>query len=135
MQGSGSSHPAPFARWATWRGRSSISIGGMSPTRRETLEAFLVADPRNAFARYGLAMELVREQQNEAALQQFALLVAAHPDYTAAYQQAGQLLLSLERREAARAMLEQGLGAALREGNRHAHSEIGGLLQDIESTS
>jgi len=104
----------------------------MSPTRRETLEALLAADPHNAFARYGLAMELVRDDKHEEALEHFAQLFLDHPFYTAGYQQAGQLLLRLERRVEARAVLEKGLEAAQREGNLHARREIGGLLEEIE---
>lgn len=96
------------------------------------LESFLRQNPGDAFARYGLAMELMRSGESEAALEQFRTLQARHPDYAPGFQQAGQLLLQLERRGEARTVLAQGLSAAERAGDRHAASEIQGLLAEAE---
>ena len=102
----------------------------MAGSRREMLQQFLEQNPNDAFARYGLAMEEVREGHAEAALAQFEQVMTEHPDYCAAYQQAGQLLLSLERREQARQVLERGIATAARQGNAHARGEMQALLEE-----
>ncbi|HET9785260.1 MAG TPA: tetratricopeptide repeat protein [Terriglobales bacterium] len=103
----------------------------MVANRREQLEEFVRQRPDDAFARYGLAMELMRSGESVAALAEFERLQERHPDYAAGFQQAGQLLIALDRHEDARAVLERGLAAAERSHDRHAASEMQGLLDEI----
>ena len=100
-------------------------------SRREMLEAFVQQHPDDAFARYGLAMEIMGAGDAPAALEQFALLRQRHPDYPAAYHQEGQLLLRLGRADDARSVLEHGVEAAQRRGDAHAGSEMQALLEEI----
>lgn len=102
----------------------------MVANRRDQLEAFVRNNPGEAFPRYGLAMELMHSGAEEAALEQFRILHEKHPDYAAAFQQAGQLLLKLERRSEARAVLEHGIAAAERSGDGHAAAEMQALLEE-----
>src|SRR5262249_27385261 len=53
--------------------------------RLAMLTQFLEQNPSDAFARYGLAMELNKLGRIEAALEQFNKLVELHPDYTNGY--------------------------------------------------
>ena len=61
-------------------------------SRREMLEQFVAAKPEDAFARYGLALECVKQGDEAAAVDHFKQLIAAHPRYVAGYFQYGQLL-------------------------------------------
>ena len=45
------------------------------------LTEILHADPTNAFARYGLAMEHISQGQTDTALAEFATLIHHNPDY------------------------------------------------------
>lgn len=99
--------------------------------RREALESHLRDYPNDAFARYGLAMELKNTGDTAAALEEFGRLRQQHPDYVAGYHQAGQLLMALDRRDEARALLEQGIGVAARRGDQHAQAEMQGLLDEL----
>ncbi|MGH9481904.1 MAG: tetratricopeptide repeat protein [Terriglobales bacterium] len=105
----------------------------MSASRREQLEEFVRKNPGEAFARYGLAMELMRSGDNDEALEQFRVLREQHPDYPAGFQQAGQLLIKLERSAEASAVLEKGIAAAERRGDSHAAAEMRGLLEESRS--
>ncbi len=89
-------------------------------------------DPGNAFARYGLAMELVGQGQVAAGLAEFETLLAAHPDYTAGYQMAAQTLAKEERIPEAIAKLNAGIASARRTGNTHAMSEMQGMLDELD---
>jgi len=99
--------------------------------RAAALKQILEQNPGDAFARYGLALEYSHAGLVEAALAEFNALLAQHPDYVAAYQMAGQMLASAERREEAREYLHRGIAAAQRAGNAHARSEMESLLEEI----
>ena len=96
------------------------------------LKQFLEQNPNDAFARYGLAMEYSRAGAIESALAEFKKLLEIHPDYTAGYQMAGQMLSAAGRYDEARQMLESGLASAQRAGNRHAQEEMQNLLQELK---
>jgi len=100
--------------------------------RKAMLEEFLKENPNDAFARYGLALEHVRSGDVEAGLREFQTLMEKNPDYTAAYQMAGQTLASAGRTEEAIQMLSEGIACARRTGNNHAMSEMESLLQELK---
>jgi predicted Zn-dependent protease len=97
------------------------------------LNEILQLDPTNAFARYGLAMEHISQDNPEAALAEFDTLIAQSPDYVPAYQMSAQTLVKLSRTEAAIARLQAGLAAANRTANSHAASEMQALLDEISA--
>lgn len=99
--------------------------------RLQMLTQFLELNPGDAFARYGLAMEYSKTGQTEEALSQFSRLLELHPDYTNGYFMAAQTLERAGRTAEAKAMLEKGIDAAKRSGNKHALSEMSGMLEEI----
>jgi tetratricopeptide (TPR) repeat protein len=99
--------------------------------RLTTLAQFLEQNPGDAFARYGLAMEYSKLGQIETALEQFQKLLELHPDYTNGYFMAAQTLERAGRTPEAKKMLENGIAAAQRTGNRHALSEMSGMLEEL----
>ncbi len=99
--------------------------------RVQMLKEFLEQDPNDAFARYGLAMEYSRAGEIDTALTEFQRLLEAHPEYTAGYQMAGQMLAAAGRVEEARKMLDAGIASARHAGNKHAEEEMQGLLMDL----
>src|SRR6266404_7716895 len=105
----------------------------MEKTRLELLEETLAAGPENTFVRYGLAMELQNSGRLAEAEQHFAYLMTHHPEYSAAYYQAGMLLVKLGRREEARQVLGKGIEVTGRQGNAHAQSELRAAFEDLES--
>jgi tetratricopeptide (TPR) repeat protein len=101
------------------------------PTRLQMLSEFLEQNPSDAFARYGLAMEYSKLGQTDTALEQFNKLLQLHPDYTNGYFMAAQTLEKLGRTPEAKKMLERGIEAAKRTGNKHALSEMAGMLEEL----
>ncbi|HEV8385801.1 MAG TPA: tetratricopeptide repeat protein [Candidatus Acidoferrales bacterium] len=99
-------------------------------SRREILEGFVAANPKDAFARYGLAQECASAGDTGAALEHYAALLAAHPDYVPGYYHYGTLLDRLGRKEEARKILTEGVAAARKAGNSHAQSEMEAALQE-----
>ena len=86
----------------------------------------------DSFTWYGLAMEYRSEGRDEDALATFENLRGIDPEYLPMYLMAGQLLLELERADAARPWLEQGLRLAEAQGNSKAAGEISAALEDCE---
>ena len=50
-------------------------------SRRAVLEEFLTTHPKDAFARYGLAMECATQGDSAAAIENFEALLAENPTY------------------------------------------------------
>jgi predicted Zn-dependent protease len=96
------------------------------------LNEILTMDPKNSFARYGMAMELANRGDTAAALDQFDTLLANDPDYTAGYFMSAQTLAQAGRKADAIARLKGGIACAARSGNSHALSEMQGMLEELE---
>ena len=95
------------------------------------LTEILAQSPTDAFARYGLAMELVSQSRVEDALAQFDRCIADNPDYVPAYQMSAQTLAAHGDPDAAIARLHQGIATANRTGNQHALAEMDALREDL----
>src|ERR1700689_1732899 len=96
----------------------------MSTNRTEVLKAMVAQNPADAFARYGLAMELVKAGQLESAVAEFRALLEHNPNYAAAYFHGGQVLEKLGDVEQARALYEKGIEVTARTGDQHTKSEL-----------
>ena len=96
------------------------------------LKEILALDPKNSFARYGLAMELANRGETDAALAEFDTLLANDPDYTAGYFMAAQTLATTGRTAEAIERLKAGIGCAARSGNNHALSEMQSMLDELD---
>lgn len=103
------------------------------PDRLTMLSNFLEQNPGDAFARYGLGMEYSKLGKTEQALAEFNKLLQLHPDYTNGYFMAAQTLERAGRTPEAKKMLERGIEAARRTGNKHALSEMSGMLEELSS--
>jgi len=102
-------------------------------SRRQKLEEFVAQNPREAFSRYGLALECLKDGDKVAAEAQFSALIENHADYVPGFQMYAQMLAQDERREEAKPILTAGIAAATRVGNAHARSEMEGLLAELEA--
>jgi predicted Zn-dependent protease len=96
------------------------------------LKQILALDPKNSFARYGIAMELARTGETAAALAEFDTLLANDSEYTAGYFMAAQTLAAAGRTSEAIERLKAGVACASRNGNRHAVSEMQAMLDELD---
>ncbi|HUO26967.1 MAG TPA: tetratricopeptide repeat protein [Candidatus Aquilonibacter sp.] len=99
--------------------------------RIAALNDILTQNPRDAFARYGLAMEYSKHGDFDRALAEFSILLKSNPDYTAGYFMAAQTLAKADRVAEARTMLSDGIASAKRTGNLHAQSEMEAMLIEL----
>ena len=100
-------------------------------TRREFLEEALLQDPHNTFARYGLALEMAKNEP-AAAWTHFEYLLQHHPEYSATYYQAGMFLVKQGRLDEARKVLATGVEVTGQQGKQHAQSELQAALDDLD---
>ncbi len=95
------------------------------------LKEILALDPKNSFARYGIAIELAGQGETDAALKEFDMLLTNDPEYTAGYFMAAQTLAGAGRKNEAAERLKAGVGCAARNGNSHAMNEMQQMLDDL----
>ena len=99
--------------------------------RLEMLREIVAQQPNDAFARYGLAMELSNRGELEPALGEFQKLLEIHPDYAAGYFMAAQQLAKAARNDEAKDYLVRGIAAAERTRNAHAAGEMQAMLDEL----
>lgn len=95
------------------------------------LEQFVAKNPGDAFGRYGLAMEYMKENDASAAEMHFKKLIADHADYVAAYYQYGRMLAGVNRLAEAREILTTGVAQARQAGDEHARQEMQTALDEL----
>ena len=94
--------------------------------RVTVLQQMLAIDPTNSFARYGLAMELIKAGQLSAALTEFDTVLAHDQVYSAAYFHGGQTAEKLGDLDRARGFYRRGLENTQ---DAHARAEMQGALE------
>lgn len=100
--------------------------------KRLALESSLAEDPRDAFLRYGLAMQCLRERDTSEGRDRLKALINDHPEESiAAYQQLGQSFAETDELEHARYWLDLGIQKARKAGDSHAAGEMQGLLDTL----
>ena len=101
-------------------------------SRLEKLKSLISKNPGEAFARYGLAMELRNLGRDEEAAEAFSELLRHRPDYVAAYLQHGSVLIDLGDLALARHVFQKGMKISLAAGDRHAHEELQKALGQLD---
>lgn len=103
-----------------------------SMSRKERILAMLAEEPKDAFLRYSLAMELRKEGENDESVRMLKELAYDPTDkYVAAYFMAAQQLAELDSVEDARTLLRDGIEEARRQNNLHAAAEMSELLAEL----
>ena len=99
------------------------------------LAEILAQNPTDAFARYGLAMEMAGTGKTDASLEQFAILLNHHPVDTPGHFMAAQTLARAGRNHEAKNRLTEGIASAERTGNQHAQGEMQAMLEELNFQS
>ncbi|HLV02509.1 MAG TPA: tetratricopeptide repeat protein [Acidobacteriota bacterium] len=96
--------------------------------RLEKLQELLRKNPRNTFARYGIAMEYRSQGDLERARQALEELMEQAPDYTPLYFQLGSTLQDLGKIEEAADIFQRGIRVAEAKQDFHARDELRAAL-------
>jgi Tfp pilus assembly protein PilF len=100
----------------------------MATNRLDVLKAMVSANPKDSFARYGLAMEYSNTGQLEQAVAEFRTLLEHDEKYAAGYFHGGQVFEKLGRLDDARKLYEKGIEITGRTGDGHTRSELQAAL-------
>jgi tetratricopeptide (TPR) repeat protein len=99
--------------------------------RLAMLRQMVERSPGEPFPRYGLAMELKKRGELEAAAGEFARLVEQSPAYVPCYLMYGGVLRELGRASDAVAIFDRGIAAAEAAGDSHAAGELASARAEL----
>ncbi len=99
--------------------------------RRLMLERSLAEDPGDAFLRYGLAMQCLRDGDVAEGRDRLRGLIADDPGQIAAYQQLGQSYADEGEVDEAAVVLRKGIEQARKSGDWHAAAEMEHILESL----
>lgn len=92
--------------------------------RLEQLKQYLEQSPGDSFLNYCIALEYVKQEDPQTAMQYFRFIVNNDPDYIGTYYQLGKLYEKLEDNSSAIATYDQGMVIANKLQDQHAYSEL-----------
>jgi len=99
--------------------------------RIEILKGFLKENPNDSFSRYALALEYVKLDKHDDAVQEFETVKKNDPDYVATYFQLGQLYQKIGKTHDAEKTFRTGITVATKLGEDHTRSELEGALEAL----
>ncbi|CAN5874131.1 hypothetical protein BH23PLA1_BH23PLA1_12950 [soil metagenome] len=99
--------------------------------RRLKLEQSLALDPSDAFLRYGLAVQCLRDGDIEEGRLRLLELIADVPDDVAAHQQLGQSYMEEGDNAKAQEAFSVGIARAQERGDAKAAGEMQGFLEQL----
>ena len=100
-------------------------------SKLQELLVLMEEDPSDPFLKYVYALELEKAGQLEEAVAAMNNLILLHPDYLAAFYQAGRLLQIRGDSASAVKVLKEGIDLARKQNNRHTLAELNFLLTEI----
>ncbi len=95
------------------------------------LQQFLEASPADPFLNHALALEWIKEGEDQKALQLFEEARTVRPEYVATYYHLGKLLQRLGQEAEALTVFEEGMKAAKAAGDNHSFSELRGAYDEL----
>ena len=103
----------------------------MNSKRIEYLSSLLSSQTDDPFIRYGLALELLHHDPDQA-IAHFEILLEEFPDYLPTYYQAANLLLEIGSLERAVDIANAGMAIAEKQGENKTRDELNALLTQIQ---
>jgi tetratricopeptide (TPR) repeat protein len=101
--------------------------------RIKILKQYLEEDPEDAFSRYALALELIREKNDTEASVMMDHLYRQHPEYLPNYYHYGKLQERLGNTGFSISLYSKGIELARQQGNLHTLNELRTALDLLES--
>lgn len=98
----------------------------------DAFRAMVTKNPENVLARFGLANELLKERQWAEAAEQLQTYLAGYDDEGNGWGRLAEALIALDRRDAARDALRQGIAASRRFGHPSMAGELEMRLEELD---
>ncbi|MEJ7626800.1 MAG: hypothetical protein WKF35_08055 [Ferruginibacter sp.] len=101
--------------------------------RIETLREFLLTNKEDNFLQHALALEYIKDLQDDKAKELFESILDRDPTYVGSYYHLGKLLERLDMPSQAIVIYEKGISECKKVNDRHAGNELQSALDDIIS--
>lgn len=102
----------------------------MSEARIEQLKSFIEADPTDTFTRFALALEYLKHDRNEEALEIFVNILRNEPGYTGVYYHLGKLYEKQGKQDEAVRIYSEGIVLCRQLNELHALQELQQALDE-----
>lgn len=93
-------------------------------SRIENLLQFLAESPKDSFIQYALALEYIKQGEQQTGLQYFEGLIHNDPDYVGTYYHLAKLYNQLNRKDDALACYDKGIAIAKKLNDQHSLAEL-----------
>ena len=100
--------------------------------RIEQLLAFLQKEPKDPFLRHALALEYIKLNDDEKAIQLLIALLTDTPTYIGSYYQLAKLYEKHADFEQAKYWYKQGMSYAKLKNEKHSYNELSSGLDELE---
>jgi Tfp pilus assembly protein PilF len=101
--------------------------------RIEKLKEFLQNNPQDNFVQHALALEYIKQGEDDQARILFEELLNRDPGYIGSYYHLSKLLERIGETESAVQWYEKGMDAAKKAGDNHSYNELQGAYEDLVS--
>lgn len=99
--------------------------------RISKLREFLKDNPQDNFLRHALALEYIKQEQDQEARNLFETILTQSPDYIGSYYHLAKLLEKMQEKQLAIEWYEKGMQAAKQAGDQHAYNELQAAYEDL----
>jgi len=99
--------------------------------RIEKLKEFLTENPADSFIQHALALEYIKQGNDEDARKLFEAILQREPGYVGSYYHLAKLLERNHETEAALGWYEKGMEVAKRAGEVRAYSELRSAYEEL----
>ena len=99
--------------------------------RIERIQQMLQASPKDNFLRHALALELIKQGNDEEAKQLFVNILSDSPEYVGSYYHLAKLFERNGQTEVAIEWYEKGMKAAKAAADNHAYTELQSAYEEL----
>ena len=99
--------------------------------RIKKISEYLQKDPNDNFLRHALALEYIKQGDDDKAQKLFEDILSASPNYIGSYYHLGKLLEKNKMTSEAIACYEKGMIAAKTANDQHAYNELQAAYEDL----
>lgn len=99
--------------------------------RIERIKEYLKTSPDDSFLQHALALEYVKQGDDNEARKLFENVLHTNENYIGSYYHLAKLLERQDEKENAIAIYQKGLLKAKEAGDRHAYNELQGALENL----
>jgi|SRR5579863_352807 len=97
----------------------------------EKLKSFLINSPGDSFLKHALALEYIKQGDDDKARKLFLEILESDPSYIGSYYHLARLLERTGESENAKKWYEKGMMAAKQAGDKHAYNELQAAYEDF----